>query len=458
MRSALLLSGFMTFLALIAPSSLRAQEPGAFDRFSHVFLDAQSVRGGNGDVAPAYLFAADLLQRHGFKGKLTIVVTEYDERTREGATKKSGISILKKIVPDFERFTSRVDVTYADNVKGEPKADLFVSFAGVNGELRLPFAWSRDFESKEFRPNSPFTDKTVFFSYSVFGNTENTESTFSLSTINFGKSMYVTLPPGLGEHENGIYFDPSAARLRDMTRTQLRAFIQQRLGEIESAATRESIAALTSEGAQLRVRTGFAYGITIDEVKGQFWTYVRGIRSLADTSPRPTVIITPSAVNGRDLPIDLADRVELLRKDNRLPDHLEAGKIYVLQIASVKNDMFNALMAYSELPAIVSGDNALSAAVTLGKPFVMTKVKWNAKNIEALLERLERLAVDLKIHGFALLKEKLMKADLSVVLDLGRFRPAFRELSASVPMLSDRITEVLARIEGARNQPIPDPA
>lgn len=447
----------------VSACAAQAAIASVYDSFETIMVDAHSVRGGNGDVAPSYLFISELLTKYQFKGRIILLVKVRDEFDRNMSKIHSGLSILQKIVPDFQRFSSRVEILDSEKFREKHfntglKVDLSVSFAGVNGDFQLPGAWHFPEPGEMWDEKSIYHDKTIFIQLPVFGNTENKDSVFSLARTMIGNREMVLMPPGLGSEENGVYFDHVAGSLRGKSREELRAYIQDRAISVEDTETQKRVQFFTGAESINRFHLGFLYGISIGEVRTQFFTYLEGLRPMVNMQSRPIILLTPSGVKPTGFPHQLDSYVKLISLDEPLPTKFENGKVYVVPIGGVKHDMFNALLAFSELPPIVAGDNALSAILALGKPFVMTQVKWNQKNVKNLLDRLEQNARALGLRGFQKIRRHLERGDLSVILDVRKFAPAFWMLQSQIPLLSERFISIIQSLRTGESADVNDEA
>jgi hypothetical protein len=107
-------------------------------------------------------------------------------------------------------------------------------------------------------------------------------------------------------------------------------------------------------------------------------------------------------------------------------------------------------MAYSRPPPVVAGDGAMSAAVGLGRPFVLTKVGWNDENIRTFAERLSLRAPEGKRE---LIKAVYLSSKLERAGELDALAGVFAETSRAIPTLTDTM---FAAVQAARDSQSPD--
>jgi hypothetical protein len=203
---------------------------------------------------------------------------------------------------------------------------------------------------------------------------------------------------------------------------------------------------------------GLVYGISVPAVQKQFSTYLRGLAAHADIAApggaKPSfAVFTPSRFSADRIPPDLAGRVVYLNLSHGdlLPAHAQPGTVYVVETPTLPRTVFVGLMARSEIPPIVSGDNALSAALTLGKPFVMTKIDHNRRTVasvgKVLLEHANPDQKDVLSTLFGLTASGTGTHDLSRALELTspEMDRVFARVGPTLQPLSDRLIAAATR-------------
>lgn len=455
------------------------------NRFKNVVIDGRGNRQGNGDLTSGYLMALQIAEDLQFRGQLTLIVDIEALRILKLLT---GREVRSK---DFLCDGRLKILTKQDVPPDFGVSDLYLSFARPSGSLRYATAikqsdmdaLSRE-ENPAYEPDNdffpvPIGDNTVYVVQTVLGNTENKNSKNPNGLIKMGNSSADLSPPGLGENESGIYDDPTARRLRGLERVEIAAELElnfsQMTGE-RAGLLHDIVARRTLKGAM----TGFAYGISANTVNRQFEKYLRGACDYQDSPAglkRPIVIFSPSATkqyedlaNGKSFHYmkrpdpRLRDRLILIDDPLQIPAVAEPEKIYLVRTGALPLRVFNGLLAYAEYPPIVSGDCAMSAAIAIGKPFVMTEVLWNIRNVAELKRKLTDLAPELAdaigeifigetkpgFHGPEPVDPNLERAH--ELLDPGA-RRAFFALAETVPLLGENLFPAIGAFRDAHRTP-----
>ncbi len=354
------------------------------EKINSIAVDIRGVRrGGMGDVLAGYLFALDAFQTHGFRGKITLIV---DSKSR---------SILKKVWNPQSEFSRHVKVHSAHSIAHLTfnRVDLFIDLARVTGGsigstiARAPLL------------KGLIGDKTVVVQQSVLGNTENRSWSRPFGTIHYmGESHFIS-HAGAGAEHMGVYSDSVAGQLKGMSVPEIDQFL---LHEFESYPEQFKLLRSLILGEVLaESKMGLVYGISRDKVHGQFENYLQGIKDHIKQKDIAT-IITPSSFHLEQVQdLKLRDRIIVVRseKELKMQGTPPKGSIVIIVTPTLPHAIFTGLMARSAWVPIVSGDNALSAAIGLGKPFVMTSVGWNSDNVRAISERLQKNAKDSKLSS-----------------------------------------------------------
>lgn len=379
--------------AWLQNKSLRKSSSEVVGRFHHIAIDLRGVRGGNGDTAAGYLFALNLIERWRYSGKISLIADK-------DATRILSTLTGTQLQPNDRILSGQAQVIVSGKIPWRlPPADFYLSLARAAGKSND----ANDVLSSQGVPIRLAKDACTV-TQTVIGNTENQNSSHPNGSIRIGDTEADIRPPGLADSEAGIYRDPIAAGLRDKPRESVLNFVDEALLDIPDKNLANSLSDIVHGRALIGAAFTFAYGLSHENVSEQFRTYLRGMAehlSRPENAGHSFVLVTPSrkekefyqSLSQHDAEFGgaNADRVVLIENESQIPKHALPGKIYVLQIKSVPHTVFNGLLALSSYPPIVSGDCALSGAIALGKPFVMTTVKWNKANVDTLTQHLIKL-------------------------------------------------------------------
>lgn len=414
-----------------------------------IVFDVRGSRGGHGDVAAAYLTAYDLLDRtvgrkDAVTPEITFVAGETERRILSrltGRTVRDGDDLFDGFAKVFAHSSLPADHPPADVLMNLAAAE--GEFAG-NGDLR----WAGGPRIQDGR--IPVSDKTVILTQTVFGNTES-EAKGPATALVGGQRLELS-HAGLARHDGGVYADPVARALRGRPREEIKTFVLGELEKTEVSGTAAVGAVLNGEvlaGAEV----GLAYGISMKEVKPQFEAYLIGLANQAAKARGSFVVVTPSGFTLDDVKDKtLRERLVVFEGDRVMPETAEPGKIYVLKTGTMPHALFVGLMAYSRPPPVLAGDGAMSAAVGLGRPFVLTKVGWNDLNIQTYAERLTlRAPADKR----GLIRDVFLKSYLERAGELDSIASAFAETSRAIPTLTDTMFEAVQAARDAGSMEVP---
>ncbi len=405
-----------------APASPAAAPP------PHVVFDVRGSRGGNGDVAAAYLTAYDLLSRT--RGRADAIVPAMTFVT--GAVERRILSRLAghELEDGSFLFDGGVRVVEAYTPAQHEPADVLMNLAASHGEF-------------DRQGHIPVRADGVIITQTVFGNTESDKDGPATALVG-GRRLEMSTA-GLERKDAGIYADPVARELRGLPRGQLARFVRDQAADsdVNGAA---AIAAVLDHEVLNGAEVGLAYGIGLAEVKPQFERYLAGLSARAQERRTSYVIFTPSSFDLSDIKYAaLRAHVAVFNGDVPLPERAREGTIYVVKTGTLPHRLFVGLMAYSRPPPLVAGDGAMSAAVGLGRPFVMTRVGWNEKNIAVYAER---LAARAPAADRALLRDVYGNLKLERASELENLAPAYAATSRSIPLLTDTLFEAVHAARG----------
>ena len=396
-------------------------------RYQNILVDARGSRGGNGDIAAAYLTLTDWIKNYDVTSKITVLVDE-NGRERFLNLAQGNLGLL-----------ARVNIVEAKQIVESKPFSLYLVFANPSGTYRYQGDIGTLFK---LTPNATLIVQTVL------GNTENENSLQPFATVEHAGRVYDWGPAGLGKEESGVYTDIVAERLRSLSFDEVKA---QTIGGLNKVTDEFSRRALTQvlNGASLKdSKIGLVYGISAEQTKKQFMSYLRGLSQAEEAH----VLFTPSAFRADDVtdPL-LKDRLSFLTSVEQIPKHALPGHVYVIETKTLPHETFVSLMALSMKNGVVpvgAGDGFLSAAIELGGAFVLTQVPWNRANARRIRELLFSLAIK---HGVgsadltllrSLLGQSYEAVDFARAGTLARFAPLFRLLKAQMPKLSERVMEV----------------
>jgi hypothetical protein len=398
------------------------------EAFPEILIDARGSRGGNGDIAAAYLTVSDWLQNSHVTSHITISVDENGKRR------------LLNLAQGNERFASQVTIHEPQSPPPEQVFSMYAVFANPSGTYRY---------SKDIGTTYKLAPDSTLIVQTVLGNTENQNSLHPDATVENGGRIYDWAPAGLANTESGIYTDIVAQRLRPMNLEQVRADILGNLHLVTDDFSKQSLSTVL-DGSKLRgAKAGVVYGISSEQTQKQFMTYLQG---LAGQTNESFVLFTPSAFREKALfDASLKDKVVFLTSQDQIPETAEPNRIYIIETKTLPHKVFVGLMAYSMKVGVVpvgAGDGFLSAAIDLGGPFVLTQVPWNRANVAQLKKMLIDLAFEFKVPSAditffkELLKRNYESVDFRTASALHRFTPLFRVLKSRVPRLSKRVMEI----------------
>ncbi len=417
--------------------------------FQNIVIDLRGARGGNGDVAAGYMTALDLIQRLKYKRPITFVIESEDSPDAGKATGILAKLLGKPPVKDGQfirggqiqiRESSKIPISF-------PTTDLYLSFSNPSSEL----SQEQDLvvRYKNAGPSSipqkiggiPIDQNTVLISQTVLGSTDT-----SLAVVRHGSLSQKRPAAGLAHNEAGIYNDTVAANLKGQSPDEIRHYLASEIGHFSDKSIAKNLSGLVSSNTLAGSQLTLAYGTTRrPEVKEQFETYLKGLAEQAVQKHTSFTVIMGSDFSLEDIQSpELRQKIKLFSMSGALPSKAVTGEIQVVTTKAVPHRIFVGLMALSQTPPVVAGDGALSAAVTLGKPFVMTRVQWNAKNIENYSTRISEesnLTPDQRKVLVTIFpkSEENLNLNQAMSLEQKEIKDAFRATSDRMIKLTDSI-------------------
>ncbi len=221
----------------------------------------------------------------------------------------------------------------------------------------------------EYQINHPFRAKD-----SILIMSDNMHS-LSQDYIEIGDQSRIFFhPPGIGPKRSGIVDDPQIKDIGAKTLIERRmlAATYFKQSEIQSILKRETFP---------DAKIGFLYGAhnTKDNARQMKQTenYLLTLKEVSSPT-NPLIVFSPNTpevlrhVLQEAMPVYTPDDFEFTTLEN---------KIYLLAIGSIHNTGFLSLLASSDVPIVVEGNNSISAALRLRIPFLAYESNWNGPQI-----------------------------------------------------------------------------
>lgn len=244
------------------------------ENFKEILIDARGSRGGNGDVAAAYLTAMELKRNYEIHGNITILVDQVSS------------DILDRLTKNNSEFSELITVETMRSLPERKSFDLYMALASPSGFF---YNGSDLRERTNERPtlNSVANDLLykkikmsetgVLMVQTVLGNTENKNSQNPFAVVRHKGLNYKMLSAGLGANESGIYRDYVALELKDKNPEQIRNYINHHAEGVVDDFTRESILRILNNKKIKGANIGLVYGVTASETHKQFFNYLKGL-------------------------------------------------------------------------------------------------------------------------------------------------------------------------------------
>ena len=418
---------------------MEERESAGLPPFKNIVIDVRGSRGGRGDVAAGYLVAKDILARaRGVSGpafQITVIMDETSQNILGGLQGKP-------VSPGQSDFEGRLSYHTLQSLPASfPAADLYLALARPSGKVYFEESLGYEESGGDGSGKIPVNQKTVILVQTVLGNTENQKAVNPFALLQVAGRKLSLLPAGLGANESGVYSDQVAWELRGKSRAEIRRFIMDSLPLVTNPRDRDVIRGILDETFLAGSEPGLAYGITASAVKGQFEGYLRGLAASARASGKSYVLITPSGFSKKNINDEaLRAQVEVIAPD-QAPDapRAEPGKIYIVRTEGLPHPVFVGLMAYARPPPVVAGDGAMSAAIILGRPFVMTVVAWNAKNVANFRSKLLKGEIRTEVYKLLDRIYATPEPDLRQAQKLEAYAPLYENLVHFLPGLTSSI-------------------
>lgn len=349
--------------------------------FEQIGFDIRGSRGGNGDVSASYLTALEFIQRHDYQKPILFIADDDSLKILSrltGQPVKSGSTISNQI-----RVFKPQDLP-----KHFAPIDLYVQLASPTQAVRHRDSLS--FAKEKPKGTIPLREDAIVVTQTVFANTENSNPLKPYGSIRFGEvsdfddygTTHFMRTPGFDNKDSGIYFDPVADQIAKLSPEQRRDFAIQEAKVSGDSAVRSILEKKRLAGSKFAL----AYGLWRAEQQTQFRSYLEGLTK--KRIGESFVFITPIEVDISSWPNELRKKIVLLPENVSGPAQAKPGTIYIKKTPFLNHKLFTGLLGASEIPPVVAGDGAVSAASRIGRPFVMTQVPWNERVVEQVGQRL----------------------------------------------------------------------
>jgi formylglycine-generating enzyme required for sulfatase activity len=419
------------------------RESAGLPPFKNIVIDVRGSRGGRGDVAAGFLVAKDMLARA--------------DRARDGSAVGLHITFImdeksqpilgglrgQAVAPGQTEFEGRLSYHDLESLPDSfPAADLYLALARPNGDsFRHSDLWYAGEAGQLAQDGIPITKNTVILVQPVLGNTEASPLASKFARVYVESYKLNALPAGLGPYESGVYSDQVAWKLRGQPRAKVRKFLLDSLPLVKNERDREVLQGILEGQLLASSEPGLVYGISAFLQQKHFERYLIGLARKAQDSGKSYTLISPLAFS-KEIIADAALRQQIeviAAKQVPALAQAEPGKIYIVLTEGLPHPVFVGLMAYARPPPVVAGDGAMSAGIILGRPFVMTAVPWNHKNIANF--RAQLLAEESRPEVRLLLSEiySTPVPNLIRAQELEAYAPLYAGLVHSLPGLTSSI-------------------
>lgn len=421
---------FVSVTFLVFAQDFKEEGRLVSQKYSTILIDLRNSRGGNGDVAAGYLTLLDLLNRYEISSKIYLLVDN------ESHVRLNSFIGVNRTLPKQVQV-----IREASEISSNERIELYLSMANPSGRLQ-----HKSIEA------IPISKRTPLLVQTTLGNTENTKSLNPYALLQIDNLKLEMNSAGIASNEAGIYGDPIAMNLRGKSIKQARDFIISEIDSISNESTQTQILDLINGNKLKNSNVGLVYGVTAQNVKEQFETYLEG---LVNQSNKSFCLITPSKfVLSSISNSDLRSKVSVYTSESDLPRYAENNHIYILKTPNLPHSVFVGLTYYSMKQGVVpvgAGDGFFSAAIALGEPFVLTRVPWNADNINNLKKRLMEVG-QLNSNLDLLLNQIFGEINLEGASRLLQWKSLFSQLYGRVSLLTDSIVTTLMGIEDIIDQ------
>ena len=433
--AAALIFAFFSSLGLAQTQSEIA--PKFRSEFKRILVDVRNSRFGAGDVAASYLTITDLIKTYKVDEKISLLTNE------------TSAKILRRLAHGNQEFFDHVNIYNLKTLPPNDSFDLYLSFANSNGKFQNEV----DFRESNAQRAIHLEPDAILITQTVLGNTENKLFHLHHASLRFHEKDYNLSVPGLGAGEAGVYDDFIAKQLRGQSAEEVNRFLTDHLTLVDDKFSNQALYGVI-DGTKLKgAKVGLAYGLSSKETQQpQFLTYLKGLAAQSDQS---FCLIAPASVDPQSGftqasvtdPV-LMEKLVFVNTIEAMPAQAQPGKIYIVRTQNLPHSLFVGLMARTMKEGLVpvgAGDGFLSAALNLGGPFVLTQVRWNAKNVanfKALLLEAAKNKFKNSEHlpqTLELIEEIFGRIDFTHAQNLRELSSLFEEVGRSTPGFTERI-------------------
>lgn len=418
-------------------TGVNAREPGVSAAFPEdikvVVLDAARTKGGRGDTAPAYLAARELRFR-GYSGDvllnvsdaqgdriLSLLSTDYLLKSTQSPgsarlTIEDGIEVLRSYIDaEAAKLPARPDLAFGFALRpseiSQPSDILGARYSVFLGVFNLrQIATSNNQKNRLVAEGRSYELPDAGLGPRDLGHYSN--SFVSHTGRLTSRQRKEALLASLG-HDSEIYQKLLSSRpeLNKLIKRneRLKEFFQQQLaGSVDQEGKAGSTQKETIESA-------VGYGLGLSTVWPQFFDYLNAAQNVLldqDCQPRQearSLVMFYPTVFEAETQVQFMKNVQ---KTIRCPQSFElvdltadefswqskAGGFQLVMTGNLPHESFTYLLASSDYPSIVSGDNSVADAINLGIPFVMTTVEWNAFSQKGVGAFINHVAQSLSIQ------------------------------------------------------------
>lgn len=207
----------------------------------------------------------------------------------------------------------------------------------------------------------------------------------TLSEVRFGNSHIFFKPPGIGDKRSGIVEDPSAGLFAGKDKQKVR----QLVANFFMSPSDKNLHRLLSGALLPKAKFGFFYGAHNEQfsVKGQTLAYVQAISQSSRGSKAPIFLFTPNSeadLNKIGIVNNAPNYTLLNLQGFRAQTNFTSG-VYVVSLGSITGEQFAGLISVSNFPALLEGNNAISSALRMHRPFLVYRSGWNKPFIEDIV-------------------------------------------------------------------------
>ncbi|MCK5073898.1 MAG: hypothetical protein KAQ98_10765 [Bacteriovoracaceae bacterium] len=376
-----------------------------------IALDAAYTRAGRGDVAPA-LAAAKNFRKMGYTGEITVYIND-----------SAGNSVLKELSLEYRTKADLQDtvLTIGNNIKINRN---YGDFTKVRDDFPHDIGIRFALRPSEIRAANNIKDAKVSFFLGVYNLSKIPTSNQILNKVVY-KGQQVFLPDvGPGKDDLGIYYNRLAHELSELNKKEKQEALINSLqndlvsyNEYLQKNNHDYVELLKSRNEKLinylnindnkKTNRATIYGIGLKETWYDFGDYLKTVNEFNVKTNSSTILFGPTVFTEEtatkltnhlkemgSITSESFEIVDLLN-GGKIPEKIPPGKTVMVMTGNLPQDSYLKLLSVSKnIPNLVAGDNALGDALSLGRPFVMTRVEWNKPSMENVKRYIHHLKGD----------------------------------------------------------------